>query len=58
MWTALGWDYIATSVLDAPLLLKQEDLLPKPIDLRLEPDSGVDAVRGDTTGMGQGSLGK
>ena len=58
MRSPLRRDLLHPCVFDAPFLAEQKDLLPKPIDLRLQPDSGVDAVRGDAAGVGQGVCAK
>ena len=51
---ALG--FVHPRVLDAHLLAENENLLAEPIDLRLQPDPGVDAVRGGAASAGQGCL--
>jgi len=56
MWAALSRDLFHPGVLDAQSLPEQEDLLSKPGELRLQPGSGVDAVRGDAAGVGQRTL--
>ena len=57
VWPPLSGNAVHPGVLDPCFFYKEGDLLPEPVVLGFQPDSGVDAVRSHAAGEGSGEVG-